>query len=371
EFTDPEILRTNLASVILQMADLGFAASDQVILDFPFLTPPEARAVRDGRTMLTELGALTGDGTGKIRVTEIGRKLTVLPIDPRLARMVIAGAEAGCGGEVTVIVAALSIQDPRERPAEVRAAADEKHARFTHRGSDFLSYLNLSNYLQDLPAEMSSSKCRRRCKAELLQFAWTRATQGRVGHLRTLLGSAGLRVCLTFVRIREWQDPVGQLRSLLGSAGIRVDEAVWRPNTEPDQELSSPETVRRARSGSDQSAAKGHSAGAGQSAGNRSGSGKIGFAELSAANRRAKKQGASAPAGAGQQVSAVKLDPHAAAIHRALLTGLLAMIGSRSERHKDYQGARGTRFAIFPGSGLFKVNPDFVMAAELVETSRL
>jgi ATP-dependent helicase HrpA len=343
EFTDPEILRTNLASVILQMADLGFAASDQEILDFPFLTPPEARAVRDGRTMLTELGALTGDGTGKIRVTEIGRKLTVLPIDPRLARMVIAGAEAGCGGEVTVIVAALSIQDPRERPAEVRAAADEKHARFTHRGSDFLSYLNLWNYLQDLQAEMGSSKFRRRCKAEFLNF----------------------------VRIREWQDLVGQLRSLLGSAGIRIDKSVWRPNTEPDQELSSPETARRGRSGSDQSTGKGHSAGAGQSAGNRSGSGKIGFAELSAANRRAKKQGASAPAGAGQQVSAVKLDPHAAAIHRALLTGLLTMIGSRSERHKDYQGARGTRFAIFPGSGLFKVNPDFVMAAELVETSRL
>jgi ATP-dependent helicase HrpA len=112
EFTDPEILRTNLASVILQMASLGFASSDQEILDFPFLTPPEARAVRDGRTMLTELGALTSDSAGKIHVTETGRKLTVLPIDPRLARMVIAGAEAGCGGEVTVIVAALSIQDP-------------------------------------------------------------------------------------------------------------------------------------------------------------------------------------------------------------------------------------------------------------------
>src|SRR5699024_69756 len=197
--------------------------------------------------------------------------------------------------------------------------------------------LNLWNYLQDLQTDMGSSKFRRRCKAEFLNF----------------------------VRIREWQDLVGQLRSLLGSAGIRIDKSVWRPNTEPDQELSSPETVRRGRSGSDQSTGKGHSAG------NRSGSGKIGFAELSAANRRAKKQGASAPAGAGQQVSAVKLDPHAAAIHRALLTGLLTMIGSRSERHKDYQGARGTRFAIFPGSGLFKVNPDFVMAAELVETSRL
>src|SRR5699024_10813470 len=138
-------------------------------------------------------------------------------------------------------------------------------------------------------AEMGSSKFRRRSKAEFLNF----------------------------VRIREWQELVGHLRSLLGSAGIRIDKSVWRPNTEPDQELSSPETVRRERSGRDHStgtahstgrghaAGAGHSAGAGQSAGNRSGSGKIGFAELSAADRRAKKQGASAPAGAGQQVSAV------------------------------------------------------------------
>ena len=324
EFTDPEILRTNLASVILQMASLGFASSDQEILDFPFLTPPEARAVRDGRTMLTELGALTSDSTGRIHVTEIGRKLTVLPIDPRLARMVIAGAQAGCGGEVTVIVAALSIQDPRERPAEVRAAADEKHARFTHRGSDFLSYLNLWNYLQSLQADMGSSKFRRRCKTEFLNF----------------------------VRIREWQDLVGQLRSLLGSAGIRIEKSVWQPTDDESQADPAGRQSGRGSAGS--------------------GSGKIGFAELSAAKRSAKKQGLTGSAGAtGKQVAAVKLDPHAAAIHRSLLTGLLTMIGSRSERHKDYQGARGTRFAIFPGSGLFKVNPDFVMAAELVETSRL
>ncbi|GAA1525615.1 ATP-dependent RNA helicase HrpA [Brevibacterium permense] len=367
EFTDPEILRTNLASVILQMASLGFAASDQEILDFPFLTPPEARAVRDGRTMLTELGALTSDSAGKIHVTEIGRKLTVLPIDPRLARMVIAGAEAGCGGEVTVIVAALSIQDPRERPAEVRAAADEKHARFTHRGSDFLSYLNLWNYLQSLQADMGSSKFRRRCKEEFLNF----------------------------VRIREWQDLVGQLRSLLGSAGIRVEKSVWQPGDEADTAGSaldseggktnaagSGDGSDRGQSGRSGGGREGQNAPGGQGAsggrgegsaqGGRGANGKIGFAELSAAKRSAKKQGATGPAGdTGKQVAAVKLDPHAAAIHRSLLTGLLTMIGSRSERHKDYQGARGTRFAIFPGSGLFKVNPDFVMAAELVETSRL
>jgi ATP-dependent helicase HrpA len=366
EFTDPEILRTNLASVILQMASLGFASSDQEILDFPFLTPPEAKAVRDGRTMLTELGALTSDKTGQIHVTEIGRKLTVLPIDPRLARMVIAGAETGCGGEVTVIVAALSIQDPRERPAEFRAAADEKHARFTHRGSDFLSYLNLWNYLQSLQADMGSSKFRRRCKTEFLNF----------------------------VRIREWQDLVGQLRSLLGSAGIRIDRSVWNPGEGetsadgPDAQDTSAEAADRAdrsqggrggrqndgRGRDGQRSGQGDRSGQGGNGG-RNGhgaNGKIGFAELSAAKRSAKKQGGTASAGeTGKQVAAAKLDPHAAAIHRALLTGLLTMIGSRSERHKDYQGARGTRFAIFPGSGLFKVNPDFVMAAELVETSRL
>ncbi|MGR6089435.1 ATP-dependent RNA helicase HrpA [Brevibacterium sp. CSND-B09] len=367
EFTDPEILRTNLASVILQMASLGFAASDQEILDFPFLTPPEARAVRDGRTMLTELGALTSDSAGKIHVTEIGRKLTVLPIDPRLARMVIAGAEAGCGGEVTVIVAALSIQDPRERPAEVRAAADEKHARFTHRGSDFLSYLNLWNYLQSLQADMGSSKFRRRCKDEFLNF----------------------------VRIREWQDLVGQLRSLLGSAGIRIERSVWQPGDDADTAGSALDgdggktnaagpgdgsdrgqggRSGRGREGQNAPGGQGTRGGRGEGSaqGGRGANGKIGFAELSAAKRSAKKPGATGPAGdTGKQVAAAKLDPHAAAIHRSLLTGLLTMIGSRSERHKDYQGARGTRFAIFPGSGLFKVNPDFVMAAELVETSRL
>ena len=243
------------------MASLGFASSDQEILDFPFLTPPEARAVRDGRTMLTELGALTSDSAGKIHVTETGRKLTVLPIDPRLARMVIAGAEAGCGGEVTVIVAALSIQDPRERPAEVRAAADAKHARFTHRGSDFLSYLNLWNYLQSLQADMGSSKFRRRCKEEFLNF----------------------------VRIREWQDLVGQLRSLLGSAGIRIEKSVWQPSDDGSAD--------EAGLGGEPGKATGAGRGSDQTQRGRGANGKIGFAELSAAKRSAKKQGATGPAG--------------------------------------------------------------------------
>ena len=344
EFTDPEILRTNLASVILQMADLGFASSDKEILEFPFLTPPEAKTVRDGRTMLSELGALTSDKAGTITVTPTGRQLSLLPIDPRLARMVIAGAEAGCGGEVTIIVAALSIQDPRERPTEMRAVADEKHARFTHPGSDFLSYLNLWNYLDDQQSALTSSKFRRQCKAEFLNF----------------------------VRIREWQDLVGQLRSLLGSAGIRVNKSVWRPVDASGAE-NAPSSGSSSGSNALAEAGPGPASKAAAAAtGAKSASGKVGFAELSAQKRSAKKNGGHDDAkDSGQSAASARLDPHAAAIHRALLTGLLSMIGSRSERNKDYQGARGTRFAIFPGSGLFKKKPDFVMAAELVETSRL
>ncbi|MCI4011416.1 ATP-dependent RNA helicase HrpA [Brevibacterium sp. ZH18] len=355
EFTDPEILRTNLASVILQMTDLGFASSDKEILEFPFLTPPEAKAVRDGRTLLAELGALTSDAAGTTTITPTGRQLSLLPVDPRLARMIIAGAEAGCGGEITVIVAALSIQDPRERPTEVRAAADEKHARFTHSGSDFLSYLNLWNYLDDQQAALTSSKFRRQCKAEFLNF----------------------------VRIREWQDLVGQLRSLLGSAGIRINKSVWRP---ADAETGADAALTEAGRGAGRRGTGSSSGGRGSSRGGEgakakgsgaaaalpTSNGKIGFAELSAAKRSAKKNGvANDEAASGQSAASARLDPHAAAIHRALLAGLLSMIGSRSERNKDYQGARGTRFAIFPGSGLFKKKPDFVMAAELVETSRL
>ncbi|WP_349828757.1 ATP-dependent RNA helicase HrpA [Brevibacterium litoralis] len=296
EFTDPEILRTNLASVILQMASLGFAKTEKDVTEFPFLTPPDARAVRDGRVLLTELGALEVVD-GQLRMTRLGRQLSRLPIDPRLARMVIAGAENGVGGEVATIVAALSIQDVRERPTAVRAEADELHARFTHPESDFLSLLTLWNHVQDLSADLSSSKFRRQVKKEFLNF----------------------------VRLREWQDLVGQLRSMLGSSRVHVERSSWR--------IDDTDAVARAEQ-----------------------------------------------------------------IHRALLTGLLSMIGSRIEvdtaagrpgadgrggqgasgadrrgRRKlnEYQGARGTKFMIFPGSGLFKARPDVVMAAELVETSRL
>ncbi len=265
-FTDPEILRTNLASVLLQMASLGLGAPGEVE-DFPFVDPPDRRGVRDGLALLYELGALHPATGGKpAKLTPIGRALTRLPIDPRLGRMVLEARELGCVEEVIVIAAALSIQDPRERPADKQQAADASHARFADPTSDFLGMLNLWHHLGEERRTRSSSSFRRMCAAEFLHY----------------------------LRIREWQDLCGQLRTAVRSLDSRRETA--RP--------------------------EGHAA-----------------------------------------------DP--ALVHQALLAGLLSHIGMRNGDKRDYAGARGSRFAIFPASTLAKKPPRWVMAAELVETSRL
>ncbi len=190
EFTDPEILRTNLASVILQMAalDLGEVAG------FPFIDPPDTRQVTDGVRLLEELGAVPPGGQGARRLTDIGRKLARLPVDPRLGRMIIEAGRNGCAREVLIIAAALSIQDPRERPADSRDAADAQHARFAEPGSDFLSLLNLWDYLREQQRERSGSAFRRMCRREYLHY----------------------------LRVREWQDVYGQLRQAARELGIEV-----------------------------------------------------------------------------------------------------------------------------------------------------
>jgi ATP-dependent helicase HrpA len=252
-FTDPEILRTNLASVILQMAALRLGD----IEDFPFLDPPDRRQIRDGVLLLQELGALDADQ----RLTRVGRRLARLPVDPRLGRMVLEADRTGCADEVIVIAAALSIQDPRERPSDRREAADQRHARFHEEHSDLLGYLNLWRYVHEQQRALSGSRFRRLCRDEFLHF----------------------------LRIREWQDLVGQLRDAAREVGVRINQA---------------------------------------------------------------------PAEADD-------------VHRALLSGLLSHIGLRDPSRREYQGARGARFAIFPGSSLARAQPTWVMAAELVETSRL
>lgn len=281
EFTDPEILRTNLASVILTMAALRLGNVES----FPFIDPPEARHIRDGRALLFELGALAhsahdapGNARGD-RVTPVGRSMARLPIDPRLGRMILASAEHGCTGEVLTITAALSIQDPRERPVAAQAQADQCHARYKDPKSDYMTWLNLWKHLMEQQDALSSSAFRRYCRENYLNY----------------------------VRVREWQDIRGQLRSL----------------------------------------AKDAQAGLHGSPRNNNSSSKNAALDVDSSSS------------------------HPDIIHQAILTGLLSHVGVWDERSKDYVGARGARFAIFPGSALARKRPPVVMAAELVETSRL
>ncbi|MGN0102171.1 MAG: ATP-dependent RNA helicase HrpA [Dietzia sp.] len=257
EFTDPEILRTNLASVILSMADLDLGPVD----DFPFVEPPDRKAVRDGMTLLSELGALRVDDDERPHLTDVGRDMAALPLDPRLARMVVEGHRNGSLGDVLVVVAALTVQDVRERPAEERDKADQFHRRFTDKTSDFLSYLNLWRYITEQRRELSGSAFRKMCRAEYLHW----------------------------LRIREWQDLNAQLRSMCRERG-------WHP-----------------------------------------------------------------PSGQAAEDD----------LHKAILSGLLTNVGMRDEETREFRGTRGIRFQVFPGSDLARKPPRWVMASELVETSRL
>ena len=202
EYTEPEILRTNLAAVILQMISLGLGD----IANFPFLQPPDSRGIKDGLDLLRELGAVsstgTGSGTGDPAITRIGTQLTQLPIDPRLARMVVESKQHGVTREVMAIVAGLSIQDPRERPLDRRPQADQSHARFVDPTSDFLTLLNLWNYLRDKEKELSGNQFRRLCRGEYLNY----------------------------LRVREWKDVFRQLERMAKPLGLVVGGASTNPN---------------------------------------------------------------------------------------------------------------------------------------------
>ena len=311
EYTEPEILRTSLASVILQMAALGLGAVE----DFPFLDAPDSRQVRSGLQLLTEIGAIepagsasarsddvSGQGRRGPRLTEIGRRLARLPIDPRLGRMLLEAGEQGCVGEVMVIVAALSIQDVRERPADKQEASDALHRRFADPTSDFLTYLNLWRYLRTQSRELSGSAFRRMCRAEFLHY----------------------------LRVREWQDVHAQLRQLARPLGLDAAPV----------ELPTARSIRAATEALEPGSHAAQIANGGVAA---------------------------AVVALGRSADT----PDADAIHRSLLVGLLSNVGNWDERRREYAGARGTRFTIWPGSGLRRKTYDWVMTAELVETSRL
>ncbi len=198
-FTEPEILRTNLASVILQMAALGLGD----VAAFPFVEPPDARSVTDGVHLLEELGALRPDEVDLARgLTPLGRRLAQLPLDPRLGRMVLEAEQLGCVREVMVIAAALSIQDPRERPQTHQQAADEAHRRFATEGSDFVAYVRLWDYLRERQREVSGNQFRKLCKTEFLNY----------------------------LRVREWQDLYSQLRQVASGLGLRLGAEAAHPD---------------------------------------------------------------------------------------------------------------------------------------------
>ncbi|HAS8472376.1 TPA: ATP-dependent RNA helicase HrpA [Vibrio vulnificus] len=258
EFTDPEILRTNLASVILQMTALGLGDIEA----FPFVEAPDKRNILDGVRLLEELGAINSNAKDpKKRLTAVGKQLARLPIDPRLARMVLEAPRLGCLKEVMIIAAALSIQDPRERPSDKQQSADDKHRRFYHEDSDFLTFVNLWNHIQKQQKALSGNQFRRQCKDDYLNY----------------------------LRVREWQDVYFQIHQ-------SMREMEFKLNSEP------------------------------------------GSYDV---------------------------------VHSAILTGLLSHIGMKDQEKNEYHGARNARFHIFPGSGLFKKQPKWVMSAELVETSKL
>ncbi|MEU1994854.1 ATP-dependent RNA helicase HrpA [Nocardia gamkensis] len=315
-FTDPEILRTNLAAVILQMTALGLGD----IENFPFVEPPDRRAIRDGIALLEELGALArrdgksradGDGATALTLTPIGRDMAQLPVDPRMARMLVEAQHTGCLADVLVIVAALSIQDVRERPAEQQQAADTKHARFTVEGSDFLAYLRLWDYLGGQRKSLSSNQFRRLCREEFLHY----------------------------LRIREWQDLHGQLRTITKGLG-------WSARA---QDSASP-----AEPGRTEAAAP---------------DGKQGNRSRRNRSTRGGDRGRGATAATVADNDGLPWD--STAIHQALLAGMLSHIGVREAESREFLGARNAKFMIFPGSSLAKKPPRWVMAAELVETSRL
>lgn len=258
EFTDPEILRTNLASVILQMTAIGLGD----IQAFPFVEAPDNRNIQDGVRLLEELGAINAQAKDpRKRLTAIGRQLARLPIDPRLARMVLEAPKQGALREVMIIASALSIQDPRERPMEKQQASDEKHRRFYDKDSDFVTFINLWDYVQEQQKSLSGNQFRRQCKKDYLNY----------------------------LRVREWQDIYFQVHQVVRELDLKMN------------------------------------------------------------SQEASYDG----------------------IHTALLSGMLSHIGLKDQEKNEYQGARNARFNIFPGSGIFKKQPKWVMVAELVETSKL
>ncbi len=362
-FTEPEILRTNLAAVILQMTALGLGD----IESFPFVEAPDRRAIRDGIALLEELGALAhgssktvdaeADSRGHLSLTAIGREMAQLPVDPRMARMLVEAHRNGCLDEVLVIVAALSIQDVRERPVEHQQAADTQHARFTVDGSDFLAYLRLWDYLTEQRKSLSSNQFRRMCRDEFLHYLRIREWQDLHGQLRTITRGLG------------WNEPGGSpadgdqraTRSRRGRGSAKPQRAA------ADSAKAAAPSDAASTSGSSERASRAGRSGARDNESRRSAP----DAEAGRGRRGGRADHGGARAGQPAEAADEAMPWPSAQIHQALLAGMLSHIGVREAESREFLGARNAKFMIFPGSSLAKKPPRWVMAAELVETSRL
>jgi len=283
-FTSPEIQRTNLASVVLQTLALDLGPLEE----FPLLDPPRPEAIRDGYSTLFELGAVDKER----KLTPLGRQLSRLPVDPRIARMLLAANEQGCLADVAIIAAALEVQDPRERPVDKQQAADEAHARFADPDSDFLGYLRLWDFYHTLKDSTSRSQLRKACQ----------------------------RNFLSELRLREWMDVHRQLLEMLGQSGLKAGKRKWRA-----------EAVDEAAAGS----------------------GIAADGERRIARKNQSKQ--------EQEIYG--------SIHKALLTGLLSNVALRGDTN-EYTGAGNSKFFLWPGAGPFASKPKWIVAGELVETTR-
>jgi len=285
-YTDPEILRSSLSGVILRMLSLGLGRVEA----FPFLEPPDGRAVADGWQQLTELGAVEPDDRrGERQLTAVGRQMARLPIDPKLARMLIAAEAEACLPEMVVIAAFLGIQDPRERPADQRQAADTAHAAFHDPRSEFIGILKLWEAYRQAHEDLTQSKLRDWCGRHFLGF----------------------------LRMREWRELHRQLLLVCRELGWAVDGRSRVPVDEP--------------------AARGRRRG---------------------------------PVGAGQGAAPDERRVGYGALHRALVAGLPAQVGHKVDKHV-YEGPRGRRFQLFPGSPMAKQPPPWVLSATLLDTSRV
>nr|WP_236848600.1 ATP-dependent RNA helicase HrpA [Candidatus Thiodictyon syntrophicum] len=305
-YTEPEIQRTNLAAVILQMKLLGFGG----IESFPFLDPPDGRLIADGYRTLEELCAIDPHG----ELTPLGLELARLPVDPRIGRLLLAAADHHCLAEILVIASALSIQDPRERPLDRQQAADQIHATFSHPDSDFLTLLNLWRFVEKERKALSKNQFRKLCQQHFLN--WN--------------------------RVLEWHDIHAQLHEQLHEIqALKQSRGTGKPSPEWRGERSAQRTLR-------------------------DGAAPVGSATRTAP--RGDPVG-SAMRTSDLAVTAIEAPGTPEEIHRALLTGLLANIGFKDD-NREYQGARNSRFLIHPSSGLHKEGPKWIVAAERIETTR-